>query len=100
MTEPTTGLIAIFGAIFSMFVGMIGWSYRRIIHRLDTLDREVSKRPTHYTMHEYVGDRLAPHLVEFSHLAEDMAELKQTFKELDKKLDKLLILCAHGKKTN
>lgn len=98
MAEPTSSLAAIFTAVLSMCIGIVGWSYKRLVHRLDKMENEIVKRPTHYIMHEYITDRLAPHIVEFSHLSEDMEELKQTFKELDRKLDKLLILCAHGKK--
>lgn len=89
MLEWIPSIATIVGA-----VGLFGWSHRSLLLKIEKLDEENKSRLTEKAIRMLINDRMAPLNVEYANLSLRLTELKESHKELDKKVDQLLYLCS------
>jgi len=74
-------------------VGLFGWSHTSIRQRLAEMEQNMSTKPNMDQIRILIGDKLAPHRVEYEELSRRIQEIKKDQENLADKVDKVLKVC-------
>ena len=81
----------------STLTGLFGWSHAGLRKRLELMEQEINKRPKDEEVRLMIADKLAPVKVEYLSLSRRLEDLKDSQKELDHKLEKIIDLIQNAR---
>lgn len=73
--------------------GLFGWSHKSLSTKIDKLEDQMQDFITRDESRQLIGDKLAPHKVEYFALSRRIDELAKVQKDAEHKLDTLLEIC-------
>lgn len=80
-------------ALIGIVVSLAGWVIKGMKSRIDRMEDAILKKVEEREVRMLISDKLEPHRVEFHSLSRRMDEIREFYKELDNKVDRLLELC-------
>ncbi len=85
------------GMLVTAMIGLFGWSHKALRNELDRLRSELF---TEREVRQLISDKMAIEQTKSHSLKEKIENLRQDYKDLSKKLDKLMDLCVSIKNGN
>lgn len=80
--------------IIGTVLSVVGIAYKSVVARVGRLEVKIADYPTKNEVRLVISDKLAPIDVSYAALEFRLDELARFHHELDKKVDKILELCA------
>ena len=80
-------------AIATAFFSLVAWIAKGLRRRVDKVEDTVAGKISEREVRMLISDKLEPHRVEFLALSRRMDEIRECYKGLDHKVDRLLDLC-------